>query len=357
MTALKSKSIAALFNKRPLTVPKADSRWVLSDTYVGVEIEAENVLIRNSGFLNSTGWAIHSDGSLRNTGREFVLEKPLMGTDLSTAIDGFFSPEHEPVIYQVNPRAGVHVHINWTDVNSFDSIYKLIALMYCIEPAVFDLCDAGRKYCGFCAALTELNDTNLRTILTTSSESALTSALRGTSGSSRYYGTNLMALFKYGTVEFRYFPSTNRKQDVELWINLCMLIKKFCTEYPEDHVTLIKKLMTEEGISEIVNQWFNFSELSEMLLGRLDMSAATSRMRNLFYISTLTPVRSARDNLVSAAAGKFLDKNGLRRPAPVVHSPPIGIPPVSLIEPGALTEEQLINLFNQAVNMATTGSR
>lgn len=312
MTTLKNRSVAELLGASVFSLPKQDDRWVSSDVYIGLEIEAENVVLSSPGLraLTTAGWNNLHDGSLKSGGMEFVFHRPQAGDAITRLLDVFFS-NPPPLTYDSSARAGVHIHINWSDGADFESIRRLIALMYCIEPAIFEWVDAGRKYCGYSAPLLELSDAQVRTMMTTESSTALISAMKGAGlGNSRYFGTNLQSLFKHGSVEFRYFPCTNERQKIEQWINLCMLIKKVCTESPINVQELVAMLSTEQGILDFLREHFAFDGIGDALSTRLDLVAAANRMVVLSYLMALVPAKFSRALVSpSRAATRYVQKN------------------------------------------------
>lgn len=305
-------SVRALVKKVALSVPKPDSRWASPDAFIGLEIETEACNILNHNTLAQAGWTYKEDGSLRNSGIEFVFDGPKSGKAISTALDTFFD-DPAPVVYTPNPRAAIHIHINWLDDDAgsdIGALRKLITLMYCIEPAVFEWVDSTRKWCGFAAQMNELSDRKLRSLMTADSASGMSSALSegGSSGRNRYFGLNLAALLRYGTVEFRYFPCVTDKESVERWINFVMLAKIAAVEYPEDHEAMIQELSTTEGIRAFVTKWFAHSSIGTNLLGCLDIDQAAARMIDFGYLIQSVPARDA-PRVRSAAAERFFQKS------------------------------------------------
>lgn len=307
-------SVRSLVKKPPLELARADPKWALPDAFIGVEIETENCRVLDQRGLTDAGWTWKEDGSLRNSGMEFVFGAPLCGRAITRAIDAFFDKTKPPVSYLTNPRAAVHIHINWLDDQAgadIGALRKLLTIMYCIEPAVFEWVEAARKWCGYASQMNELPDKKLRTLMTSESPDTLAATLNEGSGTrNRYYGMNLAALARFGTVEFRYFPCTTDKGTMEEWINFVMLVKRAAVEYPEDHIALIEKLSTVEGIRDFVMKYFDHSAINGRLLECLDIDAAVNRMIDFRFLVNLTPARNQAKGswVTSAAAARFLGK-------------------------------------------------
>lgn len=310
MSALTKLSVRSLVKKPALDVAKPDKKWPLPESYIGVEIETEATRLMDQYRLADARWAMHNDGSLRNDGMEFTFAKPLCGAQITTAIDVFFDQDNPVVKYEPNPRAAIHVHINWLDdEGDIRSLRNLISIMNCIEPAVFEWVDADRKWCGYCSQLSELPDARMRTLMTTESADVMAKTLMD-QPKNRYYGLNLAALNKFGTLEFRYFPCTKDKAKMEDWIAFVMLAKKAACEFEGDTAALIELLSSEIGIRDFVTRYFNRGTMATSLLNALDMNAAVLRMIDFGYLVHTTPARNNGRGVwvQSLAATRFIQK-------------------------------------------------
>lgn len=218
------KTVAQFVNRPNRVVNRVKSSWPLPYQLMGIEVEAENT---SNAYLPSrvNGWEVKGDGSLRN-GREFVLSAPMSGDALASAIEEFFT-----VAKLVRmPSASTHIHIDMLDEGMrFNNLQALVALLYSLEHGIYALGDEGRENCGFCHPLTNMGADVLGAILSlseqdmgTSKEAALVKLLKS---QSRYYGLNLSALFKYGSAEFRYFPTACSSKELSSWVRLVQNFK------------------------------------------------------------------------------------------------------------------------------------
>ena len=73
---------------------------------------------------------------------------------------------------------------------------------------------------------------------------------------SRYYGLNLQALTKYGSVEFRYFPTAESADELVRWVKLVQIFKKAALEIGTTD-KLIALLTTEEGYNSFLATYFS----------------------------------------------------------------------------------------------------
>lgn len=189
----------------------------------GIEVEGEEACLPESAsyMLSDGGWLTHDDGSLRESGIELVLREPLYGTELSGAIDVLFNAWDEGLEFYPSPRAGTHIHLNMTD-RPLSHLQSLTALMYCFDPIVFRLAGEDRQWCSYANSLSSIKPNALQALL---SERGVD---RGewwrvwpVDSSDRYYGFNISSIGKYGSVEFRHFPTPESKDQLWTWIDLC----------------------------------------------------------------------------------------------------------------------------------------
>lgn len=226
-------SINSLLKKRPISTPEADSFWPLPSQFIGLEIETEGMpRSRQAAHVsnNSPYWMTHQDSSLRNGGIEYVLAQPMMGKELRAAIHYFFETFSG---WSTSSRTSTHVHLNMTqDEDTIEVLRAVVSLYFAIEPAVYKLVAGDRKWCSYCNTL----DSNIPEYLTmlfaknydpvkwAKSISNYSNA-PGTN-TNRYYGLNLVALAKYGSLEFRHFPCTTSEDELTQWVLFVMELKK-----------------------------------------------------------------------------------------------------------------------------------
>lgn len=213
------------------SVGHVDRMPLVPDLLCGVEIEAEQASIDDNINLYELGWGTHVDHSLRD-GIEFVLNDPLAGDKLAWAIEGLYNAMPEELEFSPNPRAGTHVHINVSD-RSMAVVQAMFTLMYALDRLVFEWAGDDRLWCSYCNSLNTLPPNTLRTLLRDDDRSGwYKEMLWPNNNSDRYYGFNVTSLFKYGTVEFRYFPTTTSKDKMWEWLDFCQLVFKYADSLP-----------------------------------------------------------------------------------------------------------------------------
>lgn len=270
------KSMNTLFGKSRVKNATPDSRWALPSELIGIEIEVENFERDNDEAAMELypEWVMHSDGSLRN-GVEWVLSGPLAGSSLHTAIDKFFDRNYR---YTMSERTSVHLHVNASDDLSVDQFRNIFTVMYFIEPAVFRWADENRKWCGYCQPLTDFAPHRLAQILADSTDVSFVKAIRGQSNQDRYYGLNVAAFHKHGTVEFRYFPCTNSKATMISWIQFVMEVKRAALSY-ESPAHMLSAVNTESKLRAFISA--HFPSCAVRLTDTLDFMDSLKRIDQL----------------------------------------------------------------------------
>lgn len=317
------KQLARVFNRQPLYYKKSAVDWPLPDQLVGLEVEAENirgiqVWPDESSFRMY--WRRVNDGSLQR-GNEYVLTQPMAGDTLGGAIQAFFSTGK----LLRDPAGSTHIHLNMmNEDDTVDGLRNLCIFMYLFEELLFAVGDPGRAACGFTNRLITAPERFLRTILSPQLDDnpQLLSSVFSDDGNSRYYGFNMQALHKHGTVEFRYFPTATNAEELINWIKLLMSFKKAAVEI--SNVQSIELMLSSENAyAAFVND--NFGQWYEMFLSTIPYAKAKRTMDTIRAmnngISQPQDANVSLDKLRSSARlGKFFTSTKKQPdPIPVVR--------------------------------------
>ena len=182
---------------------------------IGIELEAENTQDR---VHNPPLWMQHTDGSLRNNGREFVTlpvkagyARSIFKRMLDAIPDADFSA-----------RAGIHIHLNVTDMDH-EQLSTLLFTYIIFEDAFYQLAGNDRDKSVFCVPLRESNIAlHIGPKIVKSNWKSLSWL--------KYTGLNLRPVRELGTVEFRHLRATNDIEFVVSWINLIVAMKKYAMD-------------------------------------------------------------------------------------------------------------------------------
>lgn len=230
-----SKSVARLWGKAPrLPLKKVKHEFPMPDTLMGIEVELERMGNPGASYppddYLKPWWTRTSDGSLRD-GREFVLTEPLAGYDLSSAIHRLLSHDG----FKRHPYGSTHIHMDMLEDNvDLNVLQTLVMLVYLFEDAIFALADPQREWCGFTNKLTTAPEYMLANVFNPQvmdeSSAAFDRLHTATRQGERYYGLNMNALHKYGSIEFRYFPTAETADELIGWVSLIQSFRKAAIE-------------------------------------------------------------------------------------------------------------------------------
>jgi len=216
--------LGTAMNKPVFSMPESSKELVLCEARVGIEIEFEGW----NGLNGSTYWDNHMDESLRNNGQEFTTRGGLVGKDIVLAVDEFLALAHKHKWQEGTPRAGIHIHIDCTDLDiSRGELAAFLSSYMLIEHAMFSFAGEWRRSCGFCDALedSDADFNNISRAIFDKKGKDLRNVIERES-IHKYMAVNLLSLGKFGTVEFRVLPTTFDRQRILDWINIILQLKK-----------------------------------------------------------------------------------------------------------------------------------
>jgi hypothetical protein len=220
-------NVGKKFGKAVSKPPVACSDIILPFSRVGVEIEVERthqVSTKNFGY-----WDKHVDNSLRNGGLEFTTKGGLFGYELLAALEEL-CPALETDKCDVGyPRAGIHLHIDVTDMNeaSPTELLNMMTAYMLFERAMFHWAGDWRIACGFCDPffLSQRDFKNIGRLLNDWEKFDASSLTER--NFSKYQAVNFLPLGRFGTLEFRHLPTTFNIERIVQWVNLCLAFKRF----------------------------------------------------------------------------------------------------------------------------------
>lgn len=275
-------SLRRMLNKPALHVSTPDNFWPLPSQFIGVEIELEGQSSKEMRTHNENGmpyWSEHQDASLRN-GVEYVLSQPMMGSTLKEAIHYWFRTFKN---YDDNPRTSIHVHINMLqDEESLEGLRNMLVLYYMFEDAFFAIADENRKWNGYCNPFEDSPPDVLVAFMREDDPSEFQHYWertgRGNELGPRYYGLNLLALGRFGTLEFRHMPLVRDEERLFDWIKLIMELKAAANRMADDGTTPDKVFTKPDDLSKLPGYMPRFGEV---LLRYIDPQVAFVRMCNI----------------------------------------------------------------------------
>lgn len=219
--------------------------------HIGVEIETEGQRLPK---VENELWRSDIDGSLRGAEAwEYVLKEPVHKDELHKAMLALKYEWHKAKsVVKDSPNAGVHVHINVSDL-TVTQLYNFISLYLVLEDILVDKCGPDRIGNLFCLRASDaeyLLDMLAEAIRTTDLSILHTDDLR-------YAAINVKALGDYGSVEFRAWPSNGDLAGVEWWANTLMHLKQVAkaTDNPAQVVSDISFNTPEVFFKSIMKEY------------------------------------------------------------------------------------------------------
>lgn len=174
----------------------------------GVELEIENV--PHWPDMMVPGINSVADGSLRNSGREFITQ-PMTYSNLAYCLNSFFT-KNKLTKDNYSERCSIHVHTNCLDM-TMDQIKTVLFLYQMCEKVLYSWVDPERFDNIFCVPWSQTNITYQS--LSEKVDPTTWKAWR------KYTGLNLLPLYEHGTIEWRHMSGHN---DVPKLLQWCQLI-------------------------------------------------------------------------------------------------------------------------------------
>ena len=194
------------------------------DGEVGLEIELEGPRVSR---IESVGWRLEHDGSLRDEAVELVLRKPCKRADVHKYLNNVVSAVRAADAEVLDTgRAGVHVHVNVQDLE-FHQLFNFICAYLILEDILIQFCGKYRVGNLFC-----LRARDAEALIDTLRETAREKDLNLTAGDQlRYAALNVSALKKYGSLEFRAMRSTVDPVVLQTWVDSLLAIKDWSMQF------------------------------------------------------------------------------------------------------------------------------
>lgn len=277
-----SSTVASVFGRRHRSLVEEDIfvPWPDQKQLIGIEIEAELSLGHNRAHFppgHLRYWGRDSDGSLIN-GAEFKLVHPVAGSQLAAAIREFFSPE---VRLYPSVTSGTHIHLNMDEETTpITAVQTLAALVFAIEPAIYNIADVGRKWGGFTNPMETAPPDLFGALFYPEMENNPQALLRlcETNRAYKYYGLNVQTLGSYGTMEFRYFPTATSGEQLTDWIMLVQSIKLAALRFHSLDEMLVA-LSDEAAYIELLTT--HLSTWADRILTAVPHATCVRRLRQL----------------------------------------------------------------------------
>lgn len=177
----------------------------------GIELEVENGSIPDA-FSSQNFWTYIEDGSLRNSGLEFV-SRPLASDELDVALRLFYGWMGR-MDYTGSVRTSTHVHVNVLD-HTMEELGAVLAAYSIVEPLLFKVCGSEREECIYCVPWYRADEQ-----VGLAAQAINQQRSRYFGNACKYSSLYLEPLVRFGTLEFRHAPLFREQREIRLWIDL-----------------------------------------------------------------------------------------------------------------------------------------
>ncbi|QHJ80962.1 MAG: hypothetical protein [Caudoviricetes sp.] len=184
----------------------------------GIEIETEGSSLP---MINTPVWKSEADNSLRGESFEYVLRKPIRFGEEDKALAEIKEHwEGNGAKIKDSPNAGVHVHINCSDL-TVTQLFNYISLYLVVEELLIAKCGDDRVGNLFC-----LRASDADYLIEMLAESVRSQDLRMLhTDDLRYASVNVKALGDYGSLEFRAWRADGDLEAIAWWCRLLQYLK------------------------------------------------------------------------------------------------------------------------------------
>lgn len=228
-------------------------------TYIGLEVELENIPRYVGHNVSSSTWNVTEDGSLKLQGKEFVTI-PIKFSYLETEIRRLFSGLKSP---SASSRCSVHVHINVREM-TLDELSAFIILYLIFERSLYRF-SGDRWNSNFCVPLYSAPKYPTEVLTSIATGRWLQKPLVDYVHWFKYLGLNLCPIVgidgsgAQGTVEFRHLKGTTDVNLIINWINLIISLKLASKKYDLD---------TLKGLLFQMNSDSSYTGLTDSVFGK-----------------------------------------------------------------------------------------
>jgi hypothetical protein len=254
------------------------------DLLVGVEVEVEKILEVGNG-TEPNIWLAKSDGSLRNSGLEFVTNGAIPASTVECRVEDLYK-KILPRTADFSDRTSIHVHL---DVRPLDAnqIMNLFLTYIPFEDLLFDFVGEDRAAGIFCVPLTRT--WRIPDCLGFAKELDETYYIAN-EVTPKYSAMNGESIRRLGSVEFRHLGGTWDYEKVCKWVALlCRMHRWAVTQSTPEILQMISRLNTSSEYGSFIQEVFG--DLSGLLM-QSDLQRKMERNVSLVKLhSSLNPLR------------------------------------------------------------------
>lgn len=258
---------------------------------IGIEIEMEGYDLPSFEYVDCNWRSVH-DGSLRGESMEYVLKQPVPISDVRVQLRDLYARfDERGSDLKPSDRCGVHVHINVQTYTQAE-VHRIVTLYYVLEEVLMRTLPKHRQGNMFCMRGSDAMEQLylLRQCVTRGSWRYIQE------DHVRYAAINLGSLAKYGSLEFRAFPTTTNYREIEQWVQMLYAIVTAALKYEEPRHIIEGMSAAGEALLDEVFGWDLAQSLHCLNAGRMMMSGAR-RVQALAYATPGEWINEMEDDI------------------------------------------------------------
>lgn len=210
-------------------------------------------------------WRAEKDGSLRNYGVEFILDKPLKFKELLKSIDEFVEKTSGIDFIEDAPGTSVHVHVNMQEEDVM-TIFSYVTLWTLFENVLTEYSGEFRRSNLYAIPSRVADGVLMQYINMMKTYVSGNNAFYASEGSSKYAALNIAPLNTLGTIEIRTLRGTTSGDILKEWctiLNDLLLYSRGKT--PEDIFRRYHVLGAEGMIKEVFSSYQFLSSIDNII--------------------------------------------------------------------------------------------
>jgi len=204
----------------------------------GIEIETEVKKLEDypDSFFRSnkdgmtvppfSDWIVHSDGSLRNVGYEFVFDRPKTFEESIKALDVFAEGTREIKFLKNAPATSVHVHVNMAD-EELIVLANFLTLWSMFESILVNYSGETRRSNLFALPLrvAEGNLVYMKKVIDWAGRNPM--MFPASDNGAKYSALNIARLSIFGSLEIRSFRGETDINEIKRWLSIINQVRMF----------------------------------------------------------------------------------------------------------------------------------
>lgn len=223
--------------------------------HFGIELEVERAM--PPGEISDSLWTTVGDGSLRNSGVEFLSSRPFTKAEVVEQVPLFYDWMTR-YNYDRSIRTSTHVHVNVLAMTE-QQVQAACIVYTLVEPLLFRYCGRMREENIYCVPWYRATD-EVKVVRDMHDDIGMVRS------ACKYSALYLEPILRFGTLEFRHAPVFDTAGQLLSWVDMCERVVYSGFESIDEVLDTFEELSADEFVQGIFGD-----ELTRVLRGVCDM--------------------------------------------------------------------------------------